>query len=100
MTSYQEPKMSHPRQFAIMDFLRVIAAIAIFLAALPVYAQVSTATINGMVHDASGAAIPDAEVVLRNIATGVETRTQSNASGVYVVLNILPGDYTLSARKA
>ena len=32
-----------------------------------------------------------------NIATGVETRTQSNAAGVYAILNILPGDYTLSA---
>ncbi len=91
--------MSRSRQVAIMNLLRVIAAIGIFLSALPVSAQVSTATINGMVHDASGAAIPDAEVVLHNIATGVETRTQSNASGVYVVLNILPGDYTLSARK-
>ena len=34
------------------------------------------------------AASPGRRIVLRNVETGVETRTQSNAAGVYVVLNI------------
>jgi hypothetical protein len=38
-------------------------------------------------------------VLLRNTETGVETRTTTNEQGVYVILHILPGSYTLEASK-
>src|SRR5437867_383238 len=62
-------------------------------------AQVSRAQINGIVRDSTGAAVPDAVVLLRNTATGVETRSATNEQGVYVILNILPGVYTVEASK-
>lgn len=63
------------------------------------YAQIANAQINGTVHDSSGAVIPGAKVVLRNVQTGVETGTTSNGNGIYVIQQILPGTYTLEGSK-
>jgi outer membrane receptor protein involved in Fe transport len=63
------------------------------------HAQISSATVNGAVRDATGAAVPNAAVLLRNTQTAVETRTASNGQGVYSIQNILPGTYTLEAGK-
>src|SRR5215471_16288907 len=65
-----------------------------------VYGQLSTASINGTVRDATGSLVPDAAVVLRNLETTVERRTLSNDAGNYVFLNIPPGNYALEASKA
>ena len=61
------------------------------------FAQLSTASINGVVRDSSGAVIPKANVVLRNVDTAVENTSVSNNSGAYVFLSITPGRYTLHA---
>jgi len=58
-------------------------------------AQLSTASLNGVVRDTTGAVVPKAEVVLRSADTGVERRTVSNDTGTYVFSNIGPGHYIL-----
>ena len=62
-------------------------------------AQVSTATINGTVLDATGAVVPEAELVLQSVETGVERRSVSNSVGVYTFVSITPGIYVLSATR-
>ena len=62
-------------------------------------AQVSTATINGTVHDSSGAVIPGATVVLHNVDQNVDRTVTTNDVGYYVIENIIPGNYTLSMSK-
>ncbi len=62
-------------------------------------AQVSTASIQGTVHDSTGAGIPAARVVLRSIGTNVETGTSTNGTGEYAIVNILPGAYSLRVSK-
>jgi outer membrane receptor protein involved in Fe transport len=62
-------------------------------------AQGSTASINGTVHDSSGGVVPDVEVTLTNTQTNVERRGATNAAGVYVFLNIVPGEYRLQTSK-
>jgi hypothetical protein len=59
------------------------------------FAQVSTATLNGVVTDSQGAVVPNATLVLRNVNTSVERRTISNGAGAYELLSITPGRYTL-----
>jgi hypothetical protein len=66
----------------------------------PAHAQESTAAINGRILDSSGGVIPEAQVVLTNVSTGVSRRTQTNTAGNYVFLNILPANYTLEVTKA
>lgn len=68
------------------------------LATSPAFAQLSSAALNGVVRDPSGAVLPHANVVLRNVETAVDRNTVSNDAGNYVFLNINPGRYTLSVK--
>ncbi len=74
--------------------------IAALLAAFSLSAQSSTGSVRGTVQDPSGAVIPNVGVVLTNTATGVQLRTQSNESGLYVFPSVVPGPYQLSAESA
>src|SRR5580700_4578495 len=60
-------------------------------------AQLSTASLSGAVRDPSGAVVPSAQIVLRNVATDVENTTTSNGAGAYLFLAITPGRYTVQA---
>ena len=77
----------------------LFAALCQLLAATALYAQISNASINGTVRDATGAVVPETVILLRNTATGVESRTITNDQGIYIILNILPGNYTLEGSK-
>ena len=48
-------------------------------------AQETTGTVSGVVHDSTGAIIPHAEVVLKNLDNNSERRTQSNGSGNFTI---------------
>ena len=61
------------------------------------FAQLSTASLSGAVRDSSGAVVPGAQIVLKNVATGVENRTTSNGVGAYLLVNITPGSYSIQA---
>lgn len=81
---------SHPKFFALL---------AVWLSAVVLsnvaYAQLSTASVNGVVRDSSGAVVPDATVILKNPETNVERRSVTNSAGAYNFLNITPGRYTM-----
>ncbi len=68
-----------------------IAAVSLSTAA---FAQ-STATLSGTVTDPSGAVLPGAQLVVRNIGTGVERTVVSDRAGLYSVPSLPPGDYTV-----
>jgi hypothetical protein len=72
---------------------------SMFLAAGVAFAQTSTATIEGDVRDASGAAVPETAVRVTNEATGARTETTANGGGHYVVPYLLPGTYFVSAER-
>jgi hypothetical protein len=61
------------------------------------FAQLSTASLSGVVRDASGAVVPNTKVVLTNVATAVAGTTTSNGVGAYLFADITPGSYTLQA---
>lgn len=84
--------MSHVRSwgFRFLTLVSILLIISPFLAA-----QSDTASITGFVRDASGAVVPDANIVLRNEATGAERRTTSNRTGYYIVPNLTAGNYTI-----
>src|SRR5246500_5747242 len=60
----------------------------------------ATATLNGVVRDASGAVISRASVTLRNEETGTERASLTNEAGLYVFISVQPGEYSLTVRKA
>jgi hypothetical protein len=65
------------------------------LSAAAAFAQLSSATLNGVVRDSTGAVISKASVILANVDTGIERPGNSNESGNYVFVDITPGRYTL-----
>lgn len=60
------------------------------------FAQEFRGTISGAVTDPSGAAVPGAEVVVKEVHTGTINRTKSDAAGQYVVPFLLPGQYQVT----
>jgi hypothetical protein len=81
------------------------AAFAVFAAALILfqpasYAQVTTATINGVVEDVSGAALFNAVVAVNNVATNTQRVVNTNRSGVYYANDLIPGTYVVSVEAA
>lgn len=58
-------------------------------------AQVDTGGLTGTVKDPTGAVVPNANVTLTNVATGVATSTISTSTGTYSLGGIRPGTYML-----
>ena len=67
------------------------------LAAVPSFAQQSTAEIRGRVLDPQQAAVPGATVRVTNQETGTFRETLSNSDGAYFIAALAPGSYTLVA---
>ncbi len=76
-----------------------LLAICVLLGTQGVFAQSGRANITGIVTDAQGAAIPNATVTATDTATGVATPTTSNQSGVYSLIQLQAGNYTVKAEK-
>src|SRR5262245_64020516 len=60
-------------------------------------AQVTNASISGIVQDQSGALIPGVTITITNAETGVALNTLTNEAGAYGFPSIAPGTYSLSA---
>jgi hypothetical protein len=80
--------------------MRKVLSVGVFLAfvfclsvSVPVYAQVTGATLNGTVTDASGGAIAGAQVSVRNTATGITKDATTDSAGFYTVPNLQAGPY-------
>lgn len=63
---------------------------------LPANAQVSGATLSGLVTDTSGAGIPSAKVSIKNTGTGETRDLPTNSDGLYSAPNLLPGNYEVT----
>ena len=70
------------------------------LSSAPSSAQVSGATLSGTITDSSGGVLPNTQVVITNVATGVTSKVATNSDGFYISANLLPGEYnvTVSAK--
>jgi Carboxypeptidase regulatory-like domain len=60
----------------------------------------STASIQGTVTDATGAAVPNATVTVRNEGTGQERVAQSDAAGAYLVASLPVGRYRIEVKSS
>ena len=63
----------------------------------PLEGQVANATVTGVVRDPTGAVIPGVKVVVTNVATNLEREASTDASGVYNIPSLNPGEYKIEA---
>ena len=74
-------------------FLRLILAA---LCVSTMWAQAPVGTISGAVYDESGAVIPNAEVAVKNKATGAERRLTTGADGAFSAPALPAGEYEVT----
>jgi hypothetical protein len=73
-------------------------AVLFCAAALPATAQTSgVGNITGTVTDSTGAAVPNAAVIVKNTDTGIERSIVSNSDGSYSATFLQPGHYEVIA---
>ena len=59
-------------------------------------AQVAGGTLAGTITDPSGAEVPNAQIVIKDLATGVERTVATNKEGFYIAANLLPAEYQVT----
>jgi len=64
------------------------------------FGQTQAARLQGVVHDASGAIVPNAKVIAINNQTKDASDATTNASGLYMLPALRPGTYTLTVEAA
>ena len=72
------------------------AVLAAILIAPAMMAQTIDGDVLGTVFDAAGAAIPNADIVLENVATGVKSSATGASNGTYRISNVPIGQYTVT----
>jgi hypothetical protein len=86
------------RKFATC--LAVLITFFSLLGGVAVYAQVSGATLSGTVTDASGSAVANATVSIRNTATGIVREVTTDSAGFYSAPNLSPATYDVTTSAA
>src|SRR5260370_37063067 len=74
----------------------VILAVASVAGAQP---QITTGTIQGSVTDAHGAAVPGANVEIKNLETNLSRTLTTDDGGRFVALALPPGPYSVTVVK-
>ena len=72
-----------------------LATICLILLATGALAQSDRGTITGSVNDPNGAVVARAEIIVRNVATGMEYKTSATETGNYTISSLPAGIYEL-----
>ena len=80
--------------------LALICGFAILLLILPANLQgQAVSRINGTVIDQAEAAVLDAKVTVTNVDTNVSQTTTTTSAGTYLVIDLIPGTYSVKVEK-
>ena len=83
-----------------MSRFRLIPLVLLVLAlAWPARAQTTTASIGGVVRDATGATVPGSRVTALNLLTSFSRATVTDGAGGYLITNLPIGDYAVTVEK-
>ena len=83
-----------------MRAIPIVCVFVLLLAVIPAEAQFESGAVVGIVHDATGAVVPDATITLLSPDTGVGMTRPSAQDGSFEFLTVKPGVYVVSAEKA
>jgi len=85
--------------WVLLSSLFLIAFLVLSLGLQVSFAQTEKASMSGRVTDQSSAALPDAQVQLRNTETNIVTSAKTNGEGIYVIPSLNPGNYVMRVNK-
>ncbi|HVJ09527.1 MAG TPA: TonB-dependent receptor [Acidisarcina sp.] len=84
----------------LSKFLRIsLAVFLLFAAGMRSNAQINTASLTGLVTDASGAVVAKVPVTVQGQATGFTRTTETDNAGYYTFSNLPIGQYSISVSK-
>jgi len=89
------PRFWLPSCTGVVLVFTQLLLLALLLQGIALKAQVQNA-ISGTVMDSTGALITGANVTVRNLATGVVSQTVTSSIGVYLVIGLKPGSYSVT----
>jgi hypothetical protein len=73
------------------------AALVLTATSTSVFAQADKGRLVGTTTDPSGSVVPSATVQVKDLKTGAERSVKSDDKGYFIVLNLSPSDYAVSA---
>ena len=79
--------------------IRLTLCLVWFLVASASFGQTFYGSLVGTVNDASSSAVPQANVTLTNLGTAERRTMQSDSSGNYQFVNLVPGEYKIEVEK-
>ncbi len=80
-----------------MRFGIAIGLAVVFLSA-SAFSQSNVASITGILTDPSGAVVPNGDVTITNVNTGIVYATRTNEAGVYAAPSLIAGPYDVEVR--
>ncbi len=81
----------------LVPFVAIVFVVAVTFSSAPAGAQIVGGTINGTIHDSTGAAVPGATVTVRQTDTGFTRSLVTGADGRYAAPSVPVGPYSVSA---
>ena len=79
---------------------RWLGVILLFLLSLAAFGQTNTGEVAGVVHDPSGAVVPNATITAKNVGTGFNRSVTSSSTGQYQMSALPVGRYEVSVNQS
>jgi hypothetical protein len=83
-----------------LSFLAVLGLVCCQVTVPSAKADELYGRVRGIVTDPSGATLPGVDLKLTNTGTGISQGIVSGTDGAYLFINLIPGTYSLTAKKA
>ena len=77
----------------------ILATVLLLACCVTAHGQSTFGSVSGTVKDATGAAVPDAQVTLTSTATDAKQTFTTDQNGLYSFVNVSPGEYTVDVDK-
>ncbi|MCU1239949.1 MAG: TonB-dependent receptor plug [Candidatus Acidoferrum typicum] len=84
----------NPRKLTKILVPLALIVLNLFLS-VSIYSQVTGGTLSGTTSDSSGGVIPEAQISIKNTATGITKNVLADSAGYYTAPNLAPGTYSV-----